>query len=87
MLLTMVRIFPQLLATIIMSQLRFYHGNFSNCHSVTSVAYEYLVEFINDRTPIVLKSVCEALRLCLPALSLSTQPTRGNNLCIVICWS
>lgn len=68
----------QLLATIILSQLRFHHGNFNDCHSVVSGAYECLLDFISDHTPIVLKSVCEALRICLPVLLVSTQPTKGT---------
>jgi hypothetical protein len=43
---------------------------------VVSLAYVQLLDFISDHTPTVLKSVCEALRLCLPALLLSTQPSK-----------
>ncbi len=68
---------------IIHSQLRVHHGNFTNCHSVTTIAYEYLLDFIGDHTPTVLKSVCEALRLCLPLVLVSSQPTRGEFLCSV----
>ena len=70
--------FPQLLATVILSQLRFHHGDFVKCGSMVSTAYDCLVEFINDETPIVLKSVCEAMRVCLPLLLSSSQPTRGT---------
>lgn len=81
----------QLLATVILSHLRFHHGNFAECDRVVSSAYDYLVEFIHDSAPIVLKSVCEAMKLCLPMLLMSTQPIKGkkqvrnNKFFIVLC--
>lgn len=44
---------------------------------IVSIAYNYLFELIHDSTPVVLKSICEAMRLCLPMLLLSSQPARG----------
>lgn len=72
-------LYLQLLATVIQSHLRFHRGNFMECDAIVSAAYDYLVEFVSDGTPIVLKSVCEAMRVCLPVVLLSTQPTRGKN--------
>lgn len=51
---------------------------------MVSGAYECLLDFISDHTPIVLKSVCEALRICLPVLLVSTQPTKGMGITLVV---
>lgn len=43
-----------------------------------SASYKHLFRLIDDQTPIVLKSVCEALRLCLPAMVYSTMYDLGK---------
>lgn len=50
---------------------------------MVAASYKHLLDFIDDHTPVVLKSVCEALRLCLPMLLLSTQPTRGEYVYVI----
>lgn len=47
--------------------------------SVIATSYKHLFDLIEDETPIVLKSVCEALRLCLPTMLYSTMYYQGKS--------
>ena len=68
----------QLLAVNIRSNLRILGGRVEPGPSVISISYEHLFDLIEDETPIVMKSVCEALRLCLPTMLYSTMYNLGE---------
>ena len=46
--------------------------------SLVSDAATYLHTLLNDESSVVLKAVCESLRVCLPSLATSSQPQLGQ---------
>ena len=66
----------QLLAVLLRAVLR--EGNGEATSSVATSAAAALHELLCDGTPVVLKAVCESLRICLPALATSSNPQLGQ---------
>ena len=65
------------MANIIQSNLRVLGGNGDKESGIVSSSFKLLFLLIDDETPIVLKSVCEALQLCLPSMVHSTMYDKG----------
>ena len=77
-----------MLASIIRSNLRIAEGGGEKeLNKIVSVSFENLFNLISDETPVVLKSVCEALQLCLPSMVHSTMYNKGMVLLTVSIWS
>ena len=63
------------MAVLLRALLREYRGE---CASLVAEAALALQELLNDGTPVVLKAVCESLRICLPGLATSSRPQLGE---------
>ena len=62
-----------LLAKLTAAELRTTSGKLSECRWV-SEACQLLGSILDSKVPVVLKAVCEALRVCLPSLLTCSQP-------------
>ena len=66
----------QLLAVLLRAVLRESRSEASG--AIVSEAAAALHALLNDSSPVVLKAVCESLRVCLPSLGTSSQPKLGQ---------
>ena len=66
----------QLLAVLIRAVLR--ESSEEASASLISEAVIALRRLLADSSPVVLKAVCESLRICLPSLASSSQPHLGE---------
>ena len=70
----------KLAASLVSAELRAARGEVPLCRPLVEEACELIGRMVRDDAPVVLKSLCEALQVCLPAMTSSSSPKRAISL-------